>query len=748
MNFVVDLTVILISIGVISVIFRALKLPTILGYIVAGFLIGPSLGLIPLTSMEGACQWSEISIIFLLFALGLEFSFKKLLKVGSSALITAGVKFLGMMILGLVVGKAMGWTSMESIFLGGVLSMSSATIISKTYDDMGLTDKSHSPLLHGTLVFEDFMAVLLMILLSTLATSNNFAGGKLLEVTKLCLYFIAWFLIGIYLIPTLLKWARKYLTDEILLLTAIGLCFLMVALAKWAGFSAALGAFLMGSVLSETVEGERIEKAIISIKGLFGAVFFVTAGMLVNPVAIEQHLGAILVITLVALFGIIFFSATGAILAGEGLKKALSTGFSLAQLGEFAIIIAAIGCNVGVMHEFIYPVIVSVAVITTFTTPYMIKAADPAYGFLLKHLPQKFLLRISPAQEVERQISTAERNEWKKLCKNYLVRFAIYGILIVTVLCVCRYAYYNYADKVFANIVEPIRAWIGVAITLLLMMPFLLGLCAESRSAKESKIFLLKERRFNRWALMSLSIIQIMLVIVAVISPCLFFFTESHSAIFLIAIPATIILTIWSRHSVNNFTKMEERFFSNFNEKEEQEKSENPISTLINEYFSDKELLVSETIIKPEFPYIGKTLREMPFRHTVDINVIKIIRGSINIPIPSGSTPIYPYDLLVVVGNSEQLNQFHNIMGDAMKVEDENRKDKDAIIVDQIVLQKDSYMTNKTLRQISMKAAGCMIVGIMRDQHFISNPRADFKLLTDDRVWVAGNKENVAFYLK
>lgn len=748
MNFVVDLTVILISVGVVSVLFRALKLPAVLGYIVVGFLVGPNLGLIPLTSMEGGTQWSEISIIFLLFALGLEFSFKKLLKVGSSALITAMVKSLGMLMLGLVVGKALGWTSLESIFLGGALSMSSATVISKTYDDMGLTDKPHNFLLHGSLVFEDFIAVLLMILLPTLATSNNFAGGKLLEVAKLCLYFIVWFLIGICLIPTLLKWVRKYLTDEILLLTAIGLCFFMVALAKWAGFSAALGAFLMGSILSETVEGERIEKALIGIKDLFGAVFFVSAGMLVNPTAIGQHWGTILVIFLVALIGIIVFSSIGAVLAGEGLKKALFTGFSLAQVGEFAIIIAAIGCTVGVMHDFIYSVIVSVAVITTFTTPYMIKAADPTYGYLLNHLPQKFLLRISPIQETERQISIAERNEWKKLCKNYVVRFAIYGILIVAVLCVCRYVYYNYADEFLANVLEPIRAWIAVAVTLLLMMPFLLGLCAESRSAKESKIFLLKEHRFNRWALISLSVIQIMLVVVAVISPCLFYFTESHSAIFLIAIPATIVLAMWSRRSVNNFSKMEERFFSNFNEKEEQEKSENPISTLINEYFSNKELLVSETIIKPEFPYIGKTLREMPFRHTVDINVIKIIRGSINIPIPSGSTPIYPYDVLVVVGNSEQLNQFHNIMGDAMRTKDENRMDKDSIIVDQIVLQKDSYMTNKTLRQISMKAAGCMVVGIMRNHHFISNPRADFKLLIDDCVWVAGNKENVAFYLK
>lgn len=346
-HLVADLALILIAAGIFTIISKALKQPLILGYILAGFVVGPHLGLFPkLTSMTAVNEWSEIGIVFLLFALGLEFSFKKLLKAGSSALIVALCLCVGMFTIGFSVGSAMGWTSMESIFLGGMMSMSSTTIIIKAYTDLGIKTKPYASLVFGTLVVEDMIAILLMVLLSTLAISNKFSGAEMLGgLGKLIFFLILSFVVGIYLLPTLLKKTSAYLTDEILLIVSTGLCFGMVSLASYAGFSSALGAFLMGSILSESVEGERIEKLVSSIRDLFGAVFFVSVGMMVDPVVIGQHWGTVLVLTVAAMTGITFIGTTGSILAGNNLSDSVHTGFSLAQLGEFSFIIAGLGCT-------------------------------------------------------------------------------------------------------------------------------------------------------------------------------------------------------------------------------------------------------------------------------------------------------------------------------------------------------------------------------------------------------------------
>ncbi|MBQ1637752.1 MAG: cation:proton antiporter, partial [Bacteroidales bacterium] len=434
LNLVKDLAVILIAAGVFTIISKALKQPLILGYIVAGFIVGPHLGLFGISSAESVEQWSEIGIIFLLFALGLEFSFKKLLKVGSAALITAGCVCVGMFVMGNIVGHALGWSSMEAIFLGGLMSMSSTTIIIKAYNDLGLKNKAYSTLVFGTLVVEDLIAVVLMVLLTTIATANQFAGGEMLMgLAKLLFFLILWFLVGIYVIPTFLKWVRKYLNDEILLLVAIGLCFGMVTLASFAGFSSALGAFVMGSILSETIEGEHIGKLVVNIKDLFGAIFFVSVGMMVDPKVIAEHWLPILVLTLVTVFGMTVFGSLGALVSGRGLNTAVHTGFSLAQLGEFSFIIAGLGVSLGVMRGFIYPVVIAVSVITTFTTPYMIKAATPVCNFLYKKLPVRILAKLDPSPDTSVKASAEEQSEWKALLKNYGLRVVLYGVILIAV---------------------------------------------------------------------------------------------------------------------------------------------------------------------------------------------------------------------------------------------------------------------------------------------------------------------------
>ncbi len=329
LNLVKDLAVILIAAGFFTIVFKALKQPLILGYIMAGFFVGPHLGLFSLTSHEAVNQWSEIGIIFLLFALGLEFSFKKLVKVGSAAITMAMVKSVGMFILGVIVAQFMGWTTMEGIFLGGLLSMSSTTIIIKAYDEMGLKKKPYASVIFGSLVVEDLIAVLLMVLLSTMAATGRFEGGAMIKsLVRLVFFLVLWFLVGIYVIPSALKRAKKLLNDETLLVVAVGLCFGMVSIADSVGFSSALGAFVMGSILSETLEGERIEHLLGGIKDLFGAIFFVSVGMMVDPAVIGANWGAVLVLTLVVVIGHLFFSFGGAILAGKGLETATNAGFS------------------------------------------------------------------------------------------------------------------------------------------------------------------------------------------------------------------------------------------------------------------------------------------------------------------------------------------------------------------------------------------------------------------------------------
>ena len=476
-NLLKDLALILISAGVFTIISKALKQPLILGYILAGFLVGPHMGLFPtVTSTAEVSEWSEIGIIFLLFALGLEFSFKKLLKVGSSALITAMTQCVGMFILGFMVGEAIGWSNMESIFLGGMLSMSSTTIIIKAYDDLGLKERPFAPLVFGALVFEDLIAVVLMVLLSTLAVSNKFAGGEMfMGLVKLVFFLILWFLVGIYLIPTLLKKAQKYLNDEILLLVSIGLCFVMVTLATLAGFSAALGAFVMGSILAETLESEHIMHLVKGIKDMFGAIFFVSVGMMVNPNVIAEYWGTILVLTITVMVGILFFSTSGAVLAGQGLDNAVHAGFSLAQLGEFSFIIAGLGVSLGVMRDFIYPVIITVSVITTFTTPYMIKAGTPAYHFLLKKLPSQFVEKINSFSTQDRDNTAAEQNEWKRLLKELALRMLLYGVVLIAL----NLGSHLFLDKFLNNRLDSltpfVRNIISVVVTIVLMSPFLVG---------------------------------------------------------------------------------------------------------------------------------------------------------------------------------------------------------------------------------------------------------------------------------
>ena len=743
LNLVKDLALILISAGLFTIISKWLKQPLILGYIVAGFLIGPHMGLFPtVTSVESVNQWSEIGIIFLLFSLGLEFSFKKLLKVGSAALITAGTNCIGMFMVGIVAGTALGWTTMESIFLGGMLSMSSTTIIIKAFDELHLKNESYASLVFGILIIEDLIAVLLMVLLSTLAVSNKFAGGEMLMgLAKLAFFLILWFLVGIYVIPSVLKRVKQYLSDEILLLVSIGLCFGMVTLASAVGFSSALGAFVMGSLLSETLEGERIEHLTHSLKDLFGAIFFVSVGMMVDPAVIGAHWGSVLALTLVAMAGILCFSVTGVIISGRGLSTALHTGFSLAQLGEFSFIIAGLGVSLGVLRGFIYPIIISVSVITTFTTPYMIKAAAPAEKWLRRKLPAKFLARIDPPQE-ETKVSRAASSEWHKLLKNYALRLVLYGVIIAAIMIGTESYLHPLLERLLPESSTALHSFLDVTITLALLSPFLYGLAISGSKIRSSAGHLLRENRSNRWPILALMLFRIAIAIAIIMLVILTHFHLRGWAILLI-VAAAFALLLAARITMHNYSGLEERFMSNLNERDNLERLRNPVSSSVKEKMAGYDVHIEQFKVPQNFAYIGQTLREMPFRDSTGINIIKILRGAKSILIPSGDERIYPFDTLVAVGTTDQIRAFRQTIKDSTLAAP---AEETQFAVEPVTLHEGSYLVGQTLRSANMRSGGCMVISVLRDGEFITNPKPDFAFREGDTVWLAGEKSGVAFY--
>ena len=734
MSLVRDLAVILISAGVFTILSKALKQPLILGYILAGVLVGPHVDFFAsISSKEAVEQWSDLGVIFMMFGLGLEFSFKKLLKVGSGPIVTALLKAAGVFVIGYVTGQALGWKIMESIFLGGLLSMSSTAVVLKSYDDMGLKGKPYASLVFGTLVVEDLIAILLMVLLSTMAVSNNFEGSEmLLNLGKLLFFLILWFLVGIYVIPTLFKKARKYISDEILLIVSVGLCFGMVTLAIGAGYSSALGAFLMGSILAETIESEHISKLLSPVKDLFSAIFFVSVGMMLDPAVIAEHWAVILLLTLIVMITHILFSGAGIIITGGGLSNAVHTGFSLAQLGEFGFIIAGVGSTLGVMRGFIYPVIIAVSVITTFTTPYMIKLAGPVDRLLQRKLPARTLERLQPAQN---ERSAAEQSYWKKLLKSYFTRILLYGVILTAIAIVSKVYLEPLAARILPSWSETWRSALTTAVTLLVMLPFIYGMSISSGDINSYAPKLLQEKPSNRWALFGLMLGRSFLGIAVILGIIATHFNLSWWTILLILI-AGFALLLAGRRYLHRFSLIEGRFLQNLNQKEELDRRRRPVTTSVQRVMAGYDVHIETVVISADSSFIGQKMKDIPFRTETGANIIKIQRGSRNILIPDGNTVIYPEDTLVAVGTTAQIAALRGLIANSVSTEEAVQDDSFEVV--QVTLRDDSYLTGTTLRDTSMREYHCMVISVLRDGEFITNPRPDLRFQSGDIVWIAG----------
>lgn len=742
-DFISDLAFILITASIVTIIFKWLKQPVVLGYIVAGLLASPHIVFFPtVIDMDNVHVWSEIGVIFLLFALGLEFSFKKLMDVGGTASIATLINMGSMIIIGYIVGQLLGWSHMDSIFLGGMLSMSSTTIIIKAFNDMNLQKRKFANIVFGMLIVEDLAAILMMVLLSTLAVSKNFQGSELIfELFKLVFFMVIWFVVGIYLIPTIFKKLKKYLNDETLLIVAVGMCLGMVLFASAVGFSAALGAFIMGSVLAETIEAKHIEHLVEPLKNLFGAVFFVSVGMMINPSVIVDYIGIIILFTLVVLVGRVIFATIGVMASGQGLKVAIQAGFSLAQIGEFSFIIASLGMSLGVISDTLYPIIVAVSVITTFTTPYFIKMSPGVLSWVEKRIPQKWD-KIVAGYAAANYKSVNKHNDWNKLLKSILSIVVVYFIVAFAIMLVFqRYItpfIIFHIPGIWGNILAAI-------ITLACMAPFMRAIMMKKNRSQEFKN-LWNDNHFNRGALITLIAFRIILCVILtlmVLIPLFPHFTALMVIITLVFIALVIFLQGFKKSS----RKIEAHFMENLKSKQDyEEKKAAILPTVANDLLS-KDIHIEEFEISPLSPSIGKTLRELNFKQKTGVNIITILRGGRKINIPDGNEYLYPYDKIVVAGSDEEIQKF------TQSIEDRNEHISDTefpvhhISLVKFFVEHDSPMIGKTLVELNVREKyECMIIGIDRDDQSITNFDASFVFHENDIVWLAGEKDKLAAF--
>ena len=721
-----DLALILAVAGVTTLLFKWLKQPVVLGYIVAGFLCSGNFLLQGVSNMGNVDIWAEIGIIFLLFSLGLEFSFKKLMNVGGPALMTALVVIVGMMCSGFMAGRALGWTSTDSIFLGGMLSMSSTTIIIKAFDDLGLRSQKFTSLVFGVLVVEDLFAVVLMVMLSTLFVQRAVEHVVIAEqLFKLIFFLILWFVVGIYLIPTFLKKIRKFLNQETLLVISLGLCLIMVVLATYAGFSSALGAFIMGSILAGTVQAESIEKVIAPVKDLFGAVFFVSVGMLVEPAMLVQYIVPIVFLTVVVIVGQIFYGTLGFLVSGQNLKIALQSSFSLAQIGEFAFIIASLGLSMGVTSSFLYPVAVAVSVVTTFTTPFIIRLSDPAYHRINRLIPKRMkalLARYSAGS----QTVNSER-EWMSLLKKSLLNMFIYCVLLGGVVWISSSYYSPFVEERFEGFAGKL---IATTTTILFMTPLLWGLAVRHLN-RRLFVPLWNDPRFNHGLLVSLIVLRILLALMFVLTVVAHLSSYRWGALMAFAILLLLLALFWRRIK-RGYLRFEQRFFTNLNEKD--------ASTVVTTgNYRAKFLHMAKMTVSADSPLVGRCFRELDLRLRYGVTVVSVLRGSHRYNAPGASMVLMPSDEISVVGTDAQLSQF------ASKVEVPlSPVDREEATMQKFSVGEHSVLIGMTVSQFGMMCRGaCLIIGSERSDGSYVRPLGLVRFQPYDMVWIAGDRETI-----
>lgn len=734
-----DLALILICAGVMTLVFKRLKQPLVLGYIVAGFLASPHFSLTPsVIDTASIHTWSEIGVIFLLFALGLEFSFKKLVKVGGTAVIAACAIIFSMIMIGMTVGWTFGWKSMDCLYLGGMLAMSSTTIIYKAFDDMGLRQQRFAGLVLSILIVEDILAIVLMVLLSTVAVSQNFEGGEMVySIGKLVFFLILWFVVGIYLIPIFLKRSKKWVSNETMLILSLAMCFGMVVLAAKVGFSPAFGAFIMGSILAETIEAETIEKLVAPVKDLFGAIFFVSVGMMVDPAMIVEYIGPIITITLAILFGQVIFGTCGVILAGQPLNVAMRCGFSLTQIGEFAFIIAGLGVSLNVTSDFLYPIVVAVSVITTFLTPYMIRLAVPAYGWMEKKIPDKWKRMLDRYSSGSQTVN--DENNWKKLLLDIARIVAIYMVLCIAVILLS----FQFVIPLFRMVLPEFWAkLLDVVFMVVCVSPFLRAIVMKKNHSIEFQA-LWHDNRFNRAPLLVTILVRMILAVGVVVFIIKSLFEISTFLAIGVAVVLVVLMVI-SRRLKKQSIILERTFKQNLNIRETHDEFKGKKRPKYEGHLLSRDLHLSDFEIPADSLWAGYTLRDLNLGNKYGVHVASIIRGLHRINIPGANVRLFPGDTIQVIGTDEQLSAFSKQVERVSMAAEEDEVEKREMHLKQFVVDENSPFLNMTIKDSGIRNDyRCLVVGVEKGSGHLMSPEADMVLEKRDVVWVVGEKENI-----
>ena len=737
-----DLALILVVAGVVTLIFKKLKQPLVLGYIVAGFLVSPNM---PYTAsvadMENVHLWADIGVMFLLFSLGLDFSFKKILKMGASPVISTCTIIFCMSMLGFCVGRLFGWEQMDCIFLGGMLAMSSTTIIYKAFDDLGLRQQQFAGLVMSVLILEDILAIVMMVMLSAIA-QGNLEGSQMLEsVMRIGFFLILWLVVGIFAIPLFLRAVRSLINTEVLLVVSLGLCCAMAVISSKVGFSSAFGAFIMGSILAETVEAERIEKLVEPVKNLFGAIFFVSVGMLVDPKILVEYAVPIILLVMTILIGQSVFGTFSFMLGGESLKSAMRCGFSMAQIGEFSFIIASLGLSLGVISDFLYPVVVAVSVITTFLTPYMIRFATPVYNNLEHRLPNKLINSLNSLSMGNHQHQHGQ-NLWKKLLTQMTINTVVYSILtsativmmFTFVLPFMRGIMPGWELHWYANGVT------GV-LTVLVIAPFLRAMVMKKNRSPEFRA-LWDESSRNRMPLIFTIVVRAIIAIAFIFYICNFLSRFTNALMITIGV-IVILLIIFSRWVKHRSITLERLFVQNLRSRDIAAQVYGKKRPLYAGRLLDRDIHIADFEVPSDSMWMGQTLKQLNLGKKYGVHISSILRSGWRVNIPDGDFMIFPGDVLQAIGSDEQFSVFREAMENERMGDDPNAE-KRIMKLHQLIIDHNSPFLGKTLIESGIRDLySCMVIGLEEGKQNLSAFPPNRKFEEGDIIWLVGEQESL-----
>lgn len=725
---IADLAWILLLGAIVTLLFKKLKQPVVLGYILAGFLASPKFIYLPsIANPENISFWADLGIVVIMFSIGLEFSFRKLINSGSSAVVTALIVITGMTFAGFGVGYILGLNMINRIFLGGMISMSSTTIIMKALSDLGLKQRKFASLVLAVLIIEDLFAVLMLVLLSSLAMGDVQGTELLFSIAKLLFFLIIWFVVGVYLLPSFLTRARRFLNDETLLVVAMGLCFSMAVFSVACGFSLELGAFVMGSILAGTVAAERMEKVITPVKNLFGAVFFISVGMMVDPGVLVLYWWEILLLAAVVIVGMIIFGSLGMLVTGQNLRVAIESGFTLTQIGEFSFIIASLGMSLGVLEHRIYPIIVAVSVLTIFSTPYFIKMSDGAATLIERHLPKplRFLIDRYSGQSYD---TDETKRLWRAVLSRYLWRIVLYSVILLAEILLSEALLFPFAERMFG----PTGHLLATIVTIVAMLPFLIALTFSS-TRKAEKITLHQSAGFYDVPLLAMRIIRYLIALFFVV----YFTTVAYSSFtgWLVGAGCFVLVLVFaSSRLMHRYRTMEDKFINNLNIRE------NTRLGINNNLVDDMHQAFIE--VGPDTPFVGDRLMDSGLRRDYGVSISSIQRGDSYMPLPSKDARIFPGDVLGVIGSDSQLRHLNrDIEAARIAAEEASEMPQKPVELASIRLSKESPIIGKPLKDTDiLHDFYSMVVKIQRNEMFCQ-PDPEFVLEADDVVWVVGNPD-------